>query len=239
MNPRNAFLFVGSPKGLKSTSQVLGDALVSRLEAGGMTVNKMIVGSALHSAQGASKMHEAVEAADLIIFSFPLYVDQLPAPMIRAAELIAEHRRIHPPARPQKIMAIVQCGFPEARQNQTARDIMREFAREAGFGWAGGLLMGMGGAVDGRSLEKAGGMVRNVVRALDLTAAALLRGEDVPVEAATLTGKPFIPGWIYRRIGDWSFRRLAKRHGVRGKLYDRPYECGWACPPADDRENSE
>ena len=224
MIARNAFLFVGSPKGLKSSSQALGDALASRLETGGMTVNKMVVGAALHSAVGQAKMHEAVEAADLIIFSFPLYVDQLPAPMIRAAELIAERRRSHPHAGPQKIMAIVQCGFPETRQNQSARDIMREFAREAGFGWAGALLMGMGGAVNGRPLEKAGGMLRNVVRALDIAAAALLRGEDVPGEAERLMGIPFIPKWMYRRIGDWGFRRQAKKHGVRDKLYERPYE---------------
>ena len=226
MNARNAFLFVGSPRGLKSSSQALGNALTSRLETGGMTVNKMVVGAALHSADGQAKMHEAIEAADLIIFSFPLYVDQLPAPMIRAAELIAERRRTHPPARPQKIMVIVQCGFPETHQNQPAHDIMREFARMAGFGWAGALLMGMGGAVNGRPLEKAGGMVRNVVRALDLTAASLLRGEDVPGEAVKLMGKPFIPKWMYRRVGDWGFRRQAKKYGVRDRLYERPYQDG-------------
>jgi hypothetical protein len=223
MNAQNAFLFVGSPRGLKSTSQALGDALASRLERGGMTVKKMIVGAALHSTEGLAKMHEAVEAADLIIFSFPLYVDQLPAPLIRAAELIAERRRTHPTVRPQRIMAIIQCGFAETHQNQTARDIMRRFAGEADFGWAGSLLMGMGGAVYGRPLERAGGMVRNVVRALDLTAAALLRGEDVPGEAVKFMGKPFIPKWLYCAFGNWGFRKQAKRHGVREKLYDKPY----------------
>jgi hypothetical protein len=186
----------------------------------------MVVGAALYSSEGLARMHESIEAADLIIFSFPLYVDQLPAPMIRAAELIAERRRAYPPARPQKIMVIVQCGFPETHQNQPAREIMREFAREAGFGWAGALLMGMGGAVNGRPLEKAGGMVRNVVRALDLAAAALLRGEDVPAEAVKLMGKPFIPKWMYRRVGDWGFWRLARKHGARDKLYERPYQDG-------------
>jgi hypothetical protein len=226
MSARNVFLFVGSPRGLKSSSQALGNALVSRLERGGMTVKKMVVGTALHSAHGETEMHEAVEAADLIIFSFPLYVDQLPAPMIRSAELIAERRRDHPPAKPQKIMIIVQCGFPETRQNRPASNIMREFAREAGFGWAGALLMGMGGAVGGRSLEEAGGMVRYAVRALDLAAAALLEGKDLPDEAVKLMGKPFIPRWLYCVFGNWGFRKEAKKQGVRDRLYERPYEGG-------------
>jgi putative NADPH-quinone reductase len=129
---RKALLFIGSPKGLKSTSHALGSCLVKKLEAGGMTTETLVTGAALHTEADLAKMHEAVAAADLIVFSFPLYVDQLPAPLLKALELIADHRKVNAPAKPQKIMAIVQCGFPETYQNQLACDIMRQFAKEDG-----------------------------------------------------------------------------------------------------------
>lgn len=221
---RTALLFIGSPKGLKSASYSLGNHLLEKLGAGGMRTETLIVGAALRSEADIARMREAVASADLVIFSFPLYVDQLPAPLVRAAELLAEHRRVRPPVKPQKIMAIVQCGFPETRQNQSACDIMKQFAKEAGFEWAGALAMGMGGALGGRPLEKAGGMVRNAVRALDLAAASLVQGGNVPPEAVGLMAKPGIPRWLYLLFGNRGMKSQARKHGAGKRVYARPYE---------------
>lgn len=227
---RKALLLVGSPKGLKSTSHVLGAALLRRLEAGGMETAEMTVAAALQSTENQHRMHKAVDAAELVVVSFPLYVDGLPAPLVQVLELVADRRRGRLPASPvagpgaQKIAAVVQCGFPETHQNQPAVDIMRQFAREAGFEWAGALAMGMGGAVAGRPLDKAGGMVRNVVKALDMAAAALLEGREVPPEAARLMGRRLMPAWLYIFMGDRAMKRSARRHGALKRAYDRPYE---------------
>jgi hypothetical protein len=101
--------------------------------------------------------------------------------------------------------------------------IMRQFARETGFQWAGALAMGMGGAAAGRSLEKAGGMLRNVVKALDMAAASLLAGGSVPEEAEAHMAKPLMPEFLYRPAANWGFRSLLKKHGARKRAYDRPY----------------
>ncbi len=238
MKKQKAFLLVGSPKGTKSSSYTMGGYLIRRLEAGGMATESMSVGQALHSEENLSRMLGAVSAADLVVVAFPLYVDQLPAPLVKAAELIAERRR-QPAGRPsntteslssdpgpqtQKLMVIVNCGFPEAHQNQPAVDIMRKFATETGFHWAGALALSMGGAVSGTPLEKAGGRVRNVVKALDLAAASLIAGGDVPPEAASLMGRPFIPKWLYCAFANIGWRRQAKKHGVQKQMYSRPYE---------------
>jgi hypothetical protein len=221
---RNALLFIGSPKGLKSTSYGLGSYLLKKLESGGMSTETQVIGSALHSQENRERMLAAADGADLIVFSFPLYVDQLPAPVIEAAELIAAHRRLRPSNKPQKIMAVVQCGFPETLQNQPACDIMRQFAKEAAFEWAGVLAMGMGGALGGRPLEKAGGMVRKVVKAFDLSVASLLQGGNVPDEASALMAKPLIPKWLYLLFGNRGMKSQAKKHGVLKQVYARPYE---------------
>lgn len=221
---RNALLLIGSPKGLKSTSCALGTYLLNRLEAGGMTTKSLVVGAALHTAKARAEMNEAVAGADLIVVSFPLYVDQLPAPLIETLELIAADRHARPAANPQKIMAIVQCGFPETLQTRPACEIMRRFAKEAGFEWAGALAMGMGGAVGGRPLEKAGGMVRRTVGALNLATASLLAGGNVPREAVDLMAKPITPVWLYVLIANWGMKRQARKHGAKTLIYARPYE---------------
>jgi hypothetical protein len=84
--------------------------------------------------------------------------------------------------------------------------------------------MGMGGAVAGKSLDKAGGMVRNVVKALDLSASALLRNEDIPLEAQELMGKPLMPRWFYLFMANSGWKRTLKKHGTEEQAYARPYD---------------
>ena len=226
---RRALLLIGSPRGKASTSLSIGGHLLRKLEAGGMEVEEMTVSAALQSTENQHRLHKTVDAADLVLVAFPLYVDQLPAPLIQMLALIAERRKGILVASPwpgplvQRLAVIVQCGFPEAVHNRQAVDIMRQFAREAGFVWAGALAMGMGGAVGGKSLEKAGGMVRNVVKALDMAAPCLAAGGDIPEEAAALMAKPLMPRWIYSLAANWGFRREIKKHGARRQVHARPY----------------
>jgi NAD(P)H-dependent FMN reductase len=224
-----ALLIIGSPKGKAGTSYTLGRGLLGRLEAGGAEAVETTVGAALKSSEERHRLYKAVDEADVIIVSFPLYVDQLPAPLIQTLELLADRKRGAQGATPwagplvQRLVAVVQCGFPEAHQNRPAVAIMRQFARETGFQWAGALAPGMGGAVGGRSLEKAGGLLRNVVKAIDLAAASLLAGGPVPGEAEALMAKPLMPRRLYHLAANWGFRSQLKRHGAGRKAYDRPY----------------
>lgn len=127
-------------------------------------------------------------------------------------------------AKKQFMLAICQSGFPEAHQNQTALAICRCFSREAGFTWAGGLALGGGGAINGQPLEKLGGMMRNVRKALDLAAGALAAGSPVPEEACALIRKPLVPGWIYLLMGNLMWKMQARKNGSSKKMNDRPYE---------------
>lgn len=224
-----ALLIIGSPRGKASASRALGEYLLSRLQAGGLDAEKLSVAAALGSSERRHALYKASDAADIIIVSFPLYVDQLPAPLIQTLELLAERRRgamgmtPWPGPLDQRLVAIVQSGFPETFQNRPAVEIMRQYAQEAGFRWAGGLALGMGGAVGGRPLERAGGLLRNVVKALDIAAASLLGGGDVPAEAAALMAKPLMPLWFYGTAANWGFRRRLKKNGARTRAADRPY----------------
>ena len=48
----------------------------------------------MYSAERTKAMLDAMDAADLVLLAFPLYVNSLPAPVMNALEQIAAHRVI-------------------------------------------------------------------------------------------------------------------------------------------------
>jgi hypothetical protein len=220
--PRAALLLIGSPKPKESSSESLGAYLFEELAARGVTTQTIKLVKALRSAEATEELRAAVAASDLIVLSFPLYVDSLPAPTIFALEQISAWSSDAAGRRPA-FVAICQSGFPEVEQNKVAIEICRNFAAAAGFEWAGGLILAAGGMVGGQPLSKLKGMMRAAVRALDLTASALAAGKPVPDEAVALMARPAIPRFGYRFMANWGWRSQLKKDGDGTPLDARPY----------------
>jgi hypothetical protein len=222
--PKTALFLIGSAKpASESTSEALATHLAQRMEQQGVATATMHVARALRTETRTEELLQAVDAADLFVLAFPLYVDALPCLATEALERIAAHRQTQPSPTPAAFLAIANCGFPEVQHNETALAICEQFAVEAGFRWAGGLALGEGGAINGQPLVKAGGMVHNVVAALDLAAAALAEGEPAPAEANALMARPFIPTRAYMLMGDIGWLRQARRNRVVTHLRARPF----------------
>jgi hypothetical protein len=220
---RHATLLIGSPRGPASTSESLGTYLLRRLAEHGLETEKAYVNQSLNSDRSREALLRLADSSDLLILTFPLYADSLPSRVIAALELMAQHKRRENMPRRQRLVAIVNSGFPEARQNDTALAICRRFAEEAGIDWAGGLALGGGEMIAGRPLTEVGGSVRNIRKALDLTAAAIAEGEPVPKEAADLMAKLVIPSRLYIWAANRRWNRKIREHGTRPRLYDQPY----------------
>ena len=220
----HVLLLVGSAKRPRSTSESLGTYLGRRLGERGFETEMLLLHRALKSDSGREDLLAATDRADVLVIAFPLYVDSLPYLVIRAMELVARHRQARGEVKEQRLVAIANCGFPEAHQNDTALAICRQFAREAGFEWAGGLALGGGEAINGQPLPQVKGMARNVIKSLDLAANALVEGKPVPQEAAGAMAKPITPTWAYTWLGGMGWKRRAKKHGTQKKLRDRPYQ---------------
>lgn len=216
-------LLVGSPRGIDSTSHSLGSYLLERLADMNFDVSRFTLYLALRKEERLDELLAATDRADLIILAFPLYVDSLPAAVIRVLELIAERRLRKPLTKKQRLVAICNSGFPESSQSNTAIGICRRFAREAGLEWAGGLALGGGEAIHGRALPEVGSMAKNIVKSLDLAAIDLATHGEISQQAMELMSKPFVPAWLYRMLGDHGFRKDARKHGVTD-LDARPYE---------------
>jgi hypothetical protein len=221
---RRALLIVGSAKLQQSTSEVLGSYLLDKLVQEGWESETRYAHKTIRPGEARSALLSSVDNADLIILATPLFVDALPYPVTGMLEQIAESRRGSHARTDQSLLCILNCGFPEAHQNDTAIAICRQFAREAGFEWAGGLALGGGEAINGRSLFKVKGLARNVIKSLNLAAEALADGQLIPRKAVDLMAKPLMPRWLYILMGTSRWKREAKAHGVHKKLLDRPFE---------------
>jgi multimeric flavodoxin WrbA len=223
--PESALLLIGSPRRkAKSTSESLGSYLLDRLQRKGIKTAVEHIQRSLLFAGGLESLVDQVRDNDLIIVSFPLYVDCLPAPLIRLFEAIADDGRERPTSDQKSLVAIVNCGFPEAVHTRTAIAICHQFAAETGMQWLGGLGLGGGEAIAGRRLEKVGFLARNPRRALDLAAEALAGGQTIAKESENLMAKPLMPSRLYRWIGNLGWKREARRRGNLDHLNDRPFE---------------
>jgi len=219
---RRAVLLVGSPRMRKSTSASLGTYLFEQLKSRGVETEVIQVYTSINSPAKTQAMLDAVNNADLTVLAFPLYVDSLPAPVIEALEKIAAHRNSHP----SRFAAIANCGFPEARHNDTALAICAEFARQTGFDWLGSLALGGGeGLVHGVPLNEMDGRAIPIKKSLELAAESLAMGLPISRSAQDLLARPIIPNWMYKLFGGFGWKQTAKQYGVKD-LAARPYDKG-------------
>lgn len=221
----NALILVGSPKGRTSASWMLGSRLAEGLQDHGVTVQYGMVHHELRSGEGAGKLLDLVDSSDLVVLAFPLYVDSLPAPLTRLLELVAERRGRTAAAGSPRLAVIVQCGFPEAHQCDTAIGICRRFAGSAGMRWAGALAMGMGGSLEGDFKRMPGGG-KKILDALGKAAEALARGGDIPDDAKALFARPLMPRRFYTMIGNLGWRLKMRKNKAQRPIGYRPYAQG-------------
>ena len=168
-------LLIGSPKPDRSTSLSIAEYIGSKLEENGAEAVIEKVVDHIGKEDGYEDIFKLFNGHDQVVLISPLYVDSLPWTMIRTMEEIFFRKERSKGGK--GLSSIINCGFPEASQNETATSICEMFARRMGMRWMGGLMLGGGGAISGKTLESRGFMVRNVRRSLDIVAGNLSKGE--------------------------------------------------------------
>jgi hypothetical protein len=220
---QRVLLLIGSPRGTQSTSASLGSYLLSEMEKRGAETWVINLYQYMKSDDGRNDLVDAINQADLLVFASPLYIDCLPAPVIAALEMIRDRRMVAQPPWRQRLVALVNSGFPEPEQNATALAIYRQFAEEAEFGWAGGLAFAPGAVINGKPLGNAGFAARNARKALEIAAEALARGGPVPSGAGKLADKPLVPTWMFLLNANRSWKYQVKDPAIWKEIEKRPF----------------
>lgn len=217
-----AAVLIGSPRGQNSSSYTLGDYLLGELQQRGMQVETYFVYTLLNNPERAEALYAALDTADLVVLAAPLYVDSLPAPTIDMLERIAARRAGNTTS--QRFVAMSNCGFPESFHIKTELAICARFAQEAGFQWAGGLAVGGGDYLHGKSLTELGSRVMPISQALSQVAEALAAGEAIPQSAHEMLARHTVPTWLYRIFGNFGWKPGARQYGAEKHLRDAPYQ---------------
>lgn len=228
---KKALLLVGSPR-TRSTSEVLGIYLLDKLFESGIEIEELRIYRLMKSHEGQKQLLSSIDRSDILILSFPLYIDSLPSLVTKALEMIWEHRSSLENPKKHQFVAISNNGFPEAHQNDTALEICRHFAMETGMEWAGSLGVGGGEGIKfmldlfkAKQLEKVSFVSRNDIKSLDSIAEFLSTGGSIPQEVMELRTTRQMPKWLYTLVGTlFVWKRNAKKNKVWDRIYDHPYQ---------------
>jgi ferredoxin-NADP reductase/multimeric flavodoxin WrbA len=200
-----------------STSESLARYLGQQLQRGGAKVQVVSATAFARDHANAERTARQLADADVLVVASPLYFDSLPYLGVLALQQVRDARHAERGRRPARLVGLLNCGFPEPEQLRFALALLREFAREAGYSFAGALPVGGGEAIHGRPLDSTGGMTRHLRAALDDAAASLAWGEMVPAAASEQAARLFIPAPLFRLAGWWGWRTQAHAHHLRAK----------------------
>ena len=205
----------GSPKAKDGVSGML----ISQIEA--------ITGTAVTVYQAAKLInHESVAGilsdilkADTLLVVFPLYVDSLPAPLVKLFTLM-EREAVNISGQPPTVYAVCNCGFFEAEHNQLALNMVESFCDRSGLVWGYGIGVGGGGFVQSQSKNMSKGPAANIHAALQELGGSI-KCNRTGIQNIFVT--PKMPLFMYKMGGNIGWLKMAGKHGKRASLMARPH----------------
>lgn len=205
----------GSPKVNRGASKLL----IGKLED--ILGEKIEVYQAVQLAgeESARKTIAELLNFDALLVVFPLYVDSLPAPLIKVLTLVEQAAAKTQTPLP-KVYAVCNCGFYEAEHTKSAFRIMRNFALSAGLVYGGGVGIGAGGALQAVGKYMPYGPAANVYAALCGLCEAI-GGESAQEGADSFVTLSF-PRFLYSLMGNMGWRKQAKQNSVK-RLNAKPH----------------
>jgi multimeric flavodoxin WrbA len=203
----NIALINASPKRGDSASKTVLQALEKRLADAEITWHDSASGD-------ASALLYAVRGCNALVFAFPLYVDGIPANLLRQLEQICPS--IAQAAPQARVYTLVNNGFYDGRQNALALEMMQHFTQEADLTWGQGIGIGAGGMMHSSPIGT--GPLARLGKTLDALADTILQRRSVE----NITLDPNFPRFLYMQAAHLGWRSQAKKNGLkRSELYKR------------------
>lgn len=210
----------GSPKGDISNSREVISILASMLPP---ETECTVVSRIAAQTSPETYQFKDVRASDVLLLAFPLYVDGIPASLMRfLAAYEAYCRAQGNGASVQRVFAVCNCGFYEGVQNELALEMAAHFCASAGLLWCGGAGIGTGEMILGmKDIPPDVGIKKPVTTAFRALARAI-NEKDGRLEA-NVYAQHGIPWFLYKLAGEMGWRKMLKKSRLtRQALGARP-----------------
>jgi hypothetical protein len=125
----------GSPKAVKSNSEILGNYLLSLLKENEIKKYYSI------SFKLNDKIKSEIYNSDVLVFLFPLYVDGLPSNLLKLLVELEKEKVVNPET---SVYCVVNNGFYEGKQNRLAILQMKNWCEKVKAKWGQGIGIGAG-----------------------------------------------------------------------------------------------
>ena len=156
----------GSPKTIKSNSEILGNYLFPLLKENNIKKYYSIY------FQLNDKTKNEIYNSDVLIFIFPLYVDGIPSNLLKLLVNFEKENVVRPET---KIYCIVNNGFYEGRQNFLAILHMKNWCKKVNAKWGQGIGIGSGELLPYlKNLKLGQGPLRNLEKTLNILSRNIL-----------------------------------------------------------------
>ena len=200
----------GSPKAIKSNSEILGNYLSSLLKEN--EIKKYYSISFRLNDENKNEIYNS----DVLIFLFPLYVDGIPSNLLKLFVEFEKEKVVNPATR---VYCIVNNGFYEGKQNRLTILQMKNWCEKVKADWGQGIGVGAGELLPYLKKCKLGqGPLKNLGKVLDKFSTNILTlksDKDIYINPNWLKSLYFFQGsisWILKgRKNNLRLRELFRK----------------------------
>lgn len=176
-----------------------------------------------HTGAVTGEETEVLNQADALVFSFPLYVDGIPGHLLSCLAGLEKASSINKEIR---VYGIVNCGFFEGIQAETALLVLENWCAKAGYVWGSGVGVGGGGALAQMPKTKSGHgprePVEKALKALADTICARETLQNQQTQENQYVSVAF-PRFLYKLAAQTGWRQMMKANGGKARdLGKRP-----------------
>ncbi|VBB46722.1 conserved hypothetical protein [uncultured Paludibacter sp.] len=194
----------GSPKAKGSASQAILNDLKTFLPSQNISeihFNKPKV---------TEKQIETLKKSEILVFSFPLYVDSVPSNLLGCMIVLEKELQ----SLPITVYAICNNGFYEGIQNRPALKVIKNWSSKTKLNWGQGLGVGCGGMLAGLINVPAGkGPKKNLGVALKNLSEKISHCQ--PGENVFITAN--FPRFLYKIMAHIGWKKEIKKNGKKVK----------------------
>jgi len=206
----------GSPKPKSSVSKTIIDYFCGFLTE----TPTVLQATKLIKQENPTELIDSLANTTLLLV-FPLYIDSLPAPLIKVLNIIEEQTRKLPNKPIVKVYTIVNCGFLEAQHNFLALKIIEHFCCSCGYLFQGGLAIGSGAILMDYRNAPNKGPATAIYQAIENLARKITSDQPLPEDIFV---SPKMPRWLYILGGNYGWKSIAKKRGTKNSLNAQPHK---------------